>query len=100
MGINGYQYINDSYTCMICETPENCSSCNEIRYLPWVQETDETYVWSEWNITLRDFVILDRNGVEITRVNLTPYNPSPEGTASCSGNYEAIKEIILNAINQ
>jgi len=100
MGINGFQYINDSYTCMICETPDNCSSCDEIRTLPWAQDTDTIDVWGEWDVAIRDFVILNRDGIEFARVNLTPFNPDTEGTAGCSGNYEAIKQLILDARNQ
>ena len=38
MGINGYQYINDSYSCMICD--DNCTTCSENRVLPWTQDID------------------------------------------------------------
>jgi len=98
MGINGYQYINDSMGCMICD--DSCTSCDEPRVLPWAQDLDSDKdgqgdVWRDWDATLRDLIILDRDGIEVARVNLTPYNPDPAGIGSCTGNYEEIKQIIL-----
>ena len=41
MGINGYQYINDSYHCMVCDDECTSSSCDGgARILPWVQDLD------------------------------------------------------------
>ena len=40
-GINGFQYLDNDYHCMICDTPDNCSSCDEERILPWVQDLDD-----------------------------------------------------------
>ena len=48
---------------------------------------------------LRDFIILDRSGKEVARVNLSGYNPDPIGAGECSGNYETIKNIIIDLIN-
>ncbi len=87
MGINGYQYINDDYQGMI-----------QGRILPWTQDTPETDVWGQWNVTLRDFVIVDRNGNEFARVNLTPVNP--DSSYTCGENYQQIKALILAARNQ
>ena len=110
MGINGYQYINDSYLCMIWdEYGQNCTDlevcleeeeiCSEPRILPWTQDIDENEneigdVWDEWDITLRDFVIVGRNGVVLARINLTANNPDPNST--CGENYETIKNLILS----
>ena len=41
MGINGFQYLDNDYHCMICDTPEECSSCDEERVLPWTQDIDD-----------------------------------------------------------
>jgi len=110
IGINGYQYINDSMDCMICS--ENCTSytCDEgPRILPWTQDFDSDGiqytagygdVWDDWNISLRDLIILDKNGLFVERINLTYYNPDPNGNGECSGNYETIKNIILEARNR
>ena len=108
-GINGFQYLDNDYHCMICDTPDDCSSCDEVRILPWVQDLDdddndeiwddygqdgipdtgdlgegdgvpdESYgdVWESWDISLRDLVVLDRDGNYITRINLTGFNPDP-----------------------
>ena len=40
-GINGFQYLDNDYHCMICDTPDDCSSCDEERILPWVQDIDD-----------------------------------------------------------
>ena len=40
-GINGFQYLDNNYHCMICDTPDECSSCDEERILPWVQDIDD-----------------------------------------------------------
>ncbi|OUW61102.1 MAG: hypothetical protein CBD58_03655 [bacterium TMED198] len=110
IGINGYQYIDDSLDCMICL--ENCTSstCEEgPRVLPWTQDLDSDGIqytqdygdlWDEWDITLRDLLILDRNGLLVEKINLTYYNPDPNGNGECSGNYETIKNLILEARNR
>ena len=97
IGINGFQYIEDSYSCMICS--DECTTCSEPRTLPWTQDIDEDGdgdgdVWEDWGITLRDLVIVDRDGVELTRINLTYNNPDPDST--CGENYETIKNLILS----
>ena len=40
-------------------------------------------VWDLWDITLRDFIILDRYGVEFARVNLTYNNHDPTYLGEC-----------------
>ena len=112
MGINGYDYINDSYSCMICDLPENCSNCDDINIIPWAQDLDDGLnctseneglcysadedgdVWDMWDIALRDFIILDRDGKLVARINLTYNNPDPNST--CGENYQTIKDLILN----
>ena len=106
MGINGLQYINDSYDCMICDDSCTSSTCDDgARILPWVQDLDFNDdsigdVWNEWDVTLRDLVFLDRDGKYVTRVNLTSYNPEPEGMGECTDNYNTIKELILELREQ
>ena len=87
IGINGYQYIDDNYQSMISG-----------KVLPWVQDIPEFDVWGDWDITSRDFVILDRYGNEFARVNLTPMNPDPEYT--CGINFERLRELIIAARNR
>ena len=43
MGINGFQYLDNDYHCMICDTPDECSSCDEERVLPWGQDLDASF---------------------------------------------------------
>ena len=119
MGINGYQYINDSLDCMICADSCTSNTCDSgPRTLPWSQDQDDGYncqdlneglcesnddvsdVWDMWNVTLRDFVILDRDGVEFARVNLTYNNPDPNELGECSGNYQKIKDLLIAARNR
>ena len=113
MGINGYQYIDDSYSCMICDSPEDCSNCSDTHIIPWAQdlddgfnclgsneglchpEDDESDVWDMWDISLRDFIILDRDGNLVAKINLTYNNPDPNST--CGENYQTLKNLILNA---
>ena len=182
IGVNGYAYISNDYHCMICDTPENCSNCDDIRVVPWVQDVpfsfsdniseqdcqengntwdqadqiihdnlnqeecevagylwqdgfqithdietqeecesygytwfhtdciefdaelciEENYaclepvdVWGNWNITLRDLVIVNKQGYEVSRLNLTSNNPDPNST--CGENYQTIKDLIIGA---
>jgi len=53
MGINGFQYLDNDYHCMICDTPDECSSCNEERKLPWVQDLDDDdndEIWDDYGV--------------------------------------------------
>ena len=104
--MNGYQYINDSYDCIICEESCTSSTCDEgPRTLPWTQDLDadenETGdIWESWDVTLRDLVFLDRQGNYVTRINLTSYNPDPIGMRECTDNYATIKQLILDLRQQ
>jgi len=119
MGVNGYQYINDSLGCMICDDSCTSATCDSgPRELPWSQDNDTGQnclnanqdlcignddsgdIWDMWDITLRDFIIVDRNGVEFARINLTYNNPDPNNLGECSGNYQKIKDLILAARNR
>ena len=119
MGVNGYPYINDSVDCMICNSNCTSSTCSDgPRYLPWSQDYDDGIncnennqtlcaggdedgdIWDLWDINLRDFIILDKNGVEFARVNLTYNNPDPTELGECSENYQKIKDLILAARNR
>ena len=113
MGVNGFDYITDSYSCMICDDPDSCSNCSNVNIIPWAQDLDDGAnclnenedlcqaddedgdVWDMWDILLRDFVILDRQGRLIAKINLTYNNPDPNST--CGENYDTIKNLILNA---
>lgn len=117
MGMNGFQYIDDSNSCMLCDASCTSSTCDAgPRILPWTQDFDDGFncldnnvglceaddtlsdVWDMWDVTLRDLVILDRNGRYVTRINLTSTNPDPSTT--CGQNYETIKELLITIRNQ
>jgi len=119
MGINGYQYIDDSIDCMMCTEECTSSTCDSgPRILPWTQDYDDginctgnnqdlcyanddaSDVWDLWDVSLRDLIILDRNGNEFARVNLTYNNPDPTELGECTGNYQKIKDLILSARNR
>ena len=119
MGINGYQYINDTVGCMICDDSCSSSTCDAgPRILPWTQDNDDGIncddeneglctgldesgdVWDLLDASLRDFIILDKHGVEFARINLTYNNPDPTDLGECSGNYQKIKDLILAARNR
>ena len=65
----------------------------EDRVLPWVQDKIESDVWNNWDISLRDFVILDANGDFFYIVNLTDFDPSIES------NYNNLKQLLIDARN-
>tara|TARA_B100001750_G_C15093581_1_gene391855 strand:+ start:400 stop:606 length:207 start_codon:yes stop_codon:yes gene_type:complete len=65
----------------------------EDRVLPWVQDKIESDVWNNWDISLRDFVILDANGDFFYIVNLTDFDPSNES------NYNNLKQLLIDARN-
>ena len=75
----------------------NCQDENE----GLCEEGDEDGdVWDLWDIHLRDFIILDRQGNEFARVNLTYNNPDPDELGECTDNYQKIKDLILAARNR
>ena len=53
VGINGFQYLENDYHCMICDTPDECSSCDVERVLPWVQDLDDDdndEIWDDFGV--------------------------------------------------
>ena len=72
IGLNTEICIEDTYGCM--------------------QTVD---VWTNWDITLRDLIIVNRTGNEVARLNLTYSNPDPNST--CGENYQTIKQLIIDA---
>jgi len=90
----GEQIIHDDMDQITCE--ENGytwfhTDCIEYVY-GCVEEVD---VWGNWDITLRDLVIVNRQGYEVARLNLTYTNPDPNST--CGENYQTIKDLIIGA---
>ena len=65
------------------------------RDIPWLHDVaDDSYqsdVWTNWNITWRDVVILDAGNVEVGRINLTIHNLSDQD------NYDALHQMFVAA---
>ena len=80
MGINGIDYMGEDLNNMI-----------ENRVLPWVQDNKNASVWNNWQVSLRDFVILNPNGEYYDNINLTEVDPS------VTENYENIKQLLIEA---
>lgn len=78
IGLNelGEERSNDAYT--------------EGRDLPWLQDTEDQAVWSQWGVTYRDVVLVDPQGSIVGVYNLTDQDLGQ------SGNYEALKDALLS----
>ena len=62
------------------------------RDLPWLQETAGVVsVWTTWNVTFRDLVILDVENATTDVYNLTEHD------LGVAGNYEALKALLRGA---
>lgn len=65
------------------------------RNTPWLQDIDSdnnqlSDVWTEWNVTYRDVVIVDAENTELGAFNLTTYNLADANT------YTALREILID----
>ena len=72
MGINGYQYIEDSVDCMICADDCTSSTCDDgPRVLPWSQDYDDGLNCQEENIDLLEKVLtlVDKEYIDLTNQN-------------------------------
>ena len=70
---------------------EDLNNMIENRVLPWVQDNENASVWNNWQVSLRDFVILNPDGEYFYKINLTEVDPSVDA------NYENIKQLLLDA---
>lgn len=68
----------------------NADMC-EGRDLPWLQEGPTDGVWTSWNVTYRDVIILDRDNVFVTAFNLTDQD------LGVTANYEALRGLLEEA---
>ncbi len=59
--------------------------------LPWLQETAQQPIWTPWDITYRDVVILDGSNRKVSTYNLTNQDLSQPG------NYAALKALLRAA---
>lgn len=62
----------------------------EGRDLPWLQDTAEQAVWSQWGVTYRDVVLVDPEGSIVGVYNLTNQDLGQ------SSNYEALRDALLS----
>jgi cyclophilin family peptidyl-prolyl cis-trans isomerase len=63
--------------------------------VPVVQDTTAENVGEEWNVRQRDFVILDRQGRFVSRINLTTFDPDP--AVNNGENFNLLKSQLLGA---
>ena len=79
LGVNevGFDSANDTIT--------------EGRDLPWLQETDEALVWTPWDVTYRDVIVLDGENKVFGVFNLTSQSLAEED------NYNTLKTLIIGA---
>ena len=84
------EYVEES----ICE--DNYSEDGD--ELVWHSSDDycfDPYAWGLWDVLIRDFFILDRNGSLVAKINLT-YN-NPDQNENCGNNYDLIKELLIQS---
>ena len=113
MGINGFQYLDNDYHCMICDTPDDCSSCEEERVLPWVQDLDDDdndEVWDDYGVDgipntgdfgENDGILLaidqyERDGLRDTGDNLYNYSGDPFTDTNGDGIFNDGEEYVDN----
>lgn len=42
--------------------------------LPWLQETTDQPVWTDWRVTYRDVIVLDHDNAVVGTLNLTDHD--------------------------
>jgi hypothetical protein len=65
----------------------NAAACDG-KDIPWLQDTPEEHVWSQWQVTYRDVWILDENNIPVAIYNLT------ENDLNDNANYAHLKALI------
>ena len=56
--------------------------------LPWLQETHDEPVWTDWDVTYRDIIILDDRNVPAAVFNVTTYN------LAVQANYDSLRALL------
>ena len=64
------------------------------RDLPWLQDTETMKVWDLWEHEYRDVLILNEKNELVGKYNLT------NNDLGMPDNYNALRDMILNAANQ
>lgn len=62
----------------------------EGRDLPWLQESADPLIWSLWDVTYRDVIILDRANVPVAVFNLTDHNLAE------AADYDALRALFID----
>jgi hypothetical protein len=70
------------------------ASITEGRSLPWLQDTSEVNVWTQWAVTYRDVLVRDREGLLFGVFNLTGHGLGE------TENYEDLKALALGAAEE
>jgi len=60
------------------------------RVIPLLQDVKKVNAWREWEVTYRDVIILDRDGVPVGVFNLTEHD------LASMGEYETLKGMLLD----
>jgi hypothetical protein len=63
------------------------------RSLPWLQDVPEEDVWTSWQATWRDVIVLDAAGNFVAVFNLTQHDLSKPTE------YEALKTLLVSTAN-
>jgi len=79
LGVNGIE--SESGNTLMCDG----------RDLPWLQDTPDEHVWSQWQVTYRDVVILDGDNVPVGVYNLTEHDLNDPA------NYAELRALLLAA---
>jgi hypothetical protein len=70
----------------------NAVNCDG-RDIPWLQNTDEEDVWTSWEITYNDVIILDDQNERAAVFNLNPPN-----SLTTPANYDSLKSLIRQTV--
>jgi len=60
------------------------------RDIPWLQDTSETDIWSDWDVAYRDVIVLDADNHPVAAFNLTTHD------ISAPSEFEALRELLLD----
>lgn len=69
---------------------ENAANCAG-RVLPWLQDVVASDVWTLWQVTYRDVIILDEENKVLSIYNLT------SNDLGVQANYDALRDLLVQA---
>jgi hypothetical protein len=68
------------------------SLMTEGRSLPWLQDVQSVDLWTNWNVSYRDVIIFDKNGLRRSVYNLS------SNDLSNPANQQTLKTMLLDAL--